>query len=232
LLVKFTKGDKKMGRTSRYSKGFLNNAFGQQFPPGMTPTGKPGEFYIEGVGVRVFADIRQDMIWDRVGGSIGTAITAGETHVFFRDTSGKSRYETSMRQQSSLPEGQEALIYRIGAMPDLNEIVEDQRLMIAGGLVSFVLDDNNTVKEGPMWTFPCAWGVYGNQMTTDSTTDQGALSNGVPSAGANPRLMIPHYLSNKRTFRGDIVYKEAVTIAASDAYLWMLLDALITRPVY
>lgn len=222
-----------MGRTSsKYRRGFLNQAFGNQFPPGMTPTPKPGQFYIEGVGIREFSDIRQDMIWDRCGGSIGATITAGEQHVFFRDSTGKSRYETSMRQQSSLPEGQEALIYRIGAMPDLNEIVEDQRLMIAGGLVAFVLDDNNTVKEGPMCTFPCAWGVYGNQMTTESTSEQGALSNGVPSAGANLRLMIPHYLSNKRTFRGDITYHEEVTITASDAYLWMLLDALITRPVY
>jgi len=215
----------------RYTPNFLGRAFGQQFPPGITPTGNPGEFYIEGVGVRTFADMRQDMIWDRVGGSIGTAIAAGDDFVFFRDTQDKSRYETSMRQQSTLPLGQEGLIYRIGAMPDIMETAEDQQLMIQGGFVDFVLDDNNIVKSGPMWTFPCAYGTYGNIMTTEATETPGCITNGVPSAGANPRLMLPHYLSNGRSFRADITYYEAVTITAADAYLWVLLDALITRPV-
>lgn len=215
----------------RYTPNFLGRALGQQFPPGITPTGNPGEFYIEGVGVRVFADMRQDMIWDRVGGSIGTAIAAGDEFIFFRDTQDKNRYETSMRQQSSLPLGQEGLIYAINAMPDVNEIVEDQKLMIGGGFGKFVLDDNNEVKSGPLWTFPSRYGIYGNQMTTEATSEQGVVTNGVPSAGANPRLMLPHYLSNGRSFRFDITYYEAVTITATDAYLWVLLDALITRPV-
>lgn len=215
----------------RYTPKFLGRAFGQQFPPGITPTGNPGEFYIEGVGVRTFADMRQDMIWDRVGGDIGTDIAAGDEFVFFRDTQDKTRYEMSMRQQSSLPLGQEGLIYRINAMPDIGEIVADQRLMIAGGFGKFVLDDNNEVKSGPLWTFPSAYGVYGNEMTTNTAVDIGIVSNGVPSAGANPRLMLPHYLHNGRSFRMDITYYEAVAITATDAYLWVLLDALITRPV-
>ena len=215
----------------RYTPGFLGNAFGQQYPPGIRPTGNPGEFYIEGVGVRVFADMRQDMIWDRVGGSIGTTIAAGDDMVFFRDTQSKSKFATSMRQQSSLPQGQEALVYRINAMPDLMEIVEDKRLLIAGGFGDFVLDDNNIVKTGPIWTFPSAYGEYGQIMATDTTVTEGTLANGVASASANPKLMLPHYLSNGRSFRFDWTYYEEVTIAASDALLWVLLDALITRPI-
>lgn len=215
----------------RYSPQFLGNAFGQQYPPGIRPTGNPGEFYIEGVGVRVFADMRQDMIWDRCGGDIGTAISAGDQEVFFRDTQDKNKYETSMRQQSSLPQGQEALIYGINAMPDIMEIVEDQKLLIAGGFGDFVLDDNNIVKSGPTFTFPSRYGTYGQIMTTDSTVHEGNITNGVPSAGANPKLMLPHYLSNGRSFRFDWTYYEDVTIVATDAYLWVLLDALITRPI-
>ena len=74
---------------ANYSPQFMAG-LAQAFPPGVSATGKPGELFIEGVGVRKFADMRQDVIYDRVL-LTPASIPAGTSFVYYRDIQGKTR---------------------------------------------------------------------------------------------------------------------------------------------
>ena len=211
-----------------YSPQFMQR-FGQVFPPGISATGKPGELFIEGVGVKKFADMRQDILYDRVL-LTPAAIPAGTEFVWFRDIQGKTRQSTNISQSARLPEGQEAVVYRISVMPQCDADEADIRLILAGAYGEFVLDDDNRVKSGPIVTFPSAYGHYGNEQTTTNLATVGVMSNGVPSAGANPRLMIPIYLATGRTFRFSMWYFTLVTLSAT-VQCYVILDVLMTRPL-
>lgn len=218
------------GNVKPYSADFMA-ALGQQMPPGVVATGKPGEFMIQGVGIRKFADMRQDTLYDRVEllAAAGT-IAAGTSFVFFRDIQGKTRLATNMTQSQVLPEGQEAIIYRINVMALAETPPEDMELFLSYGYGEFVLDDDLRAKSGPIVTFPSAYGAYGNIMTTNTTVVDGTLANGVPSPGAQPRLMLPLYIAEKRTFRYNITFFEAVTLSAG-LQVYVMLDVLQTRPL-
>jgi len=199
-----------------------------QVIPGLQTTGKPGEIYIPGVGVRKFADIRQDWIYDRV--AHGAAIAAGDIYVYFRDTQNKNEQDTSMSQQSRLPEGTEAVVFRVNIMPQADEAYDDHRLIIGGATGKFILDENNVVMQGPCACFGSAYGLYGAEQTTQNLTSVGVINNGVPSPGAQPRMVIPQYISMNRTFRFEIVYRTLVTLSAA-TFVYVILDVLITRPL-
>lgn len=215
-------------KSNRYSPQFMAS-LAQAFPPGVSATGKPGELFIEGVGVRKFADMRQDIIYDRVL-LTPAAIPAGTSFVFFRDIQGKTRQDTNMSQSSRLPEGQEAIVYRINVMPQADIDEADVRLVLAEAYHEMVLDDDNRVKSGPVVTFPSAYGQYGNEQTTTNLNTVGVMSNGIPSAGANPRLLIPIYLSEGRTFRSNLNFYTLTTLSAT-ANCYVILDVLMTRPL-
>jgi len=215
-------------KSSNYSPQFMAG-LAQAFPPGVSATGKPGELFIEGVGVRKFADMRQDIIYDRVL-LTPAAIPAGTSFVYYRDIQNKTRQDTNMSQSSRLPEGQEAIVYRINVMPQADVDEADVRLIIAQGYFELVLDDDNRVKSGPVPVFPSAYGLYGNEQTTTNLATVGVFSNGIPSAGANPRLLIPIYLSEGRTFRGNLNYYTLTTLSGT-ASVYVILDVLMTRPL-
>ena len=217
-----------MNNPNNYSPQFMAG-LAQAFPPGVSATGKPGELFIEGVGVRKFADMRQDIIYDRVQ-LTPAAIPAGTSFVFFRDIQGKTRQDTNMSQSSRLPDGQEAIVYRINVMPQNDMDEANVRLVLAQGYHEFVLDDDNRVKSGPVVTFPSAYGQYGNEQTTTNLATVGVISNGIPSAGANPRLLIPVYLSEGRTFRSNMNFYALTTLGAT-GYCYVILDVLMTRPL-
>lgn len=210
-----------------YSARFMQS-LGQVLPPGMTSTGKPGEFNIEGVGIRKFADMRQGVIYDQV--SLGASITAGTEYVWFRDTANKNKFQTNMTMQSMLPAGNEAVVYRLNIMPDLQAIPEDIEKIISRGYGAFVMDDDNTRMEGPVPIFGSAYGMYGQMMTTANDSVEGVVSNGVPSPGAQPRRMIPDYIAEGRTFRFSMWFFEAVTLTEA-VNCWVILDVLKTRPL-
>lgn len=213
----------------QYTPGFLGSVFGQELPPGMSYTGKPGEYFIEGVGVRKFADLRQDVLYDRVLVT-PASIPAGAEFVYFRDIAGKTRLSTNMSQASVLPKGQEAVVYRINFMPCPEMTEADLGLIESYGYGEFVLDDDNIKRSGPITTFPSAYGMYGNTQTTVNASTVSVVSNGVPSPGANPRLLIPIYISEGRTFRFNVKFFEATVMAAA-WYCFVILDVLIMRPV-
>ncbi len=213
---------------ANYSPQFMAG-LAQAFPPGVSATGKPGELFIEGVGVRKFADMRQDVIYDRVL-LTPASIPAGTSFVYYRDIQGKTRQDTNMSQSSRLPEGQEAIVYRINVMPQADVDEADVRLILAEGYHEFVLDDDNRVRSGPVVTFPSAYGQYGNEQTTTNLATVGVISNGIPSAGANPRLLIPIYLSEGRTFRANLNFFTATVLSAT-SYCYVILDVLMTRPL-
>jgi len=218
------------GQVKPYSADFMK-ALGQQMPPGVVATGKPGEFMIQGVGLRKFADMRQDVLYDRVELLAAPGpIAAGTEFVFFRDIQGKTRLETNMTQSQVLPEGQEAIIYRINVMALPETPPEDMELFLSYGYGEFVLDDDLRARSGPLVTFASAYGAYGNIMTTNTTVVDGTLANGVPSAGAQPRLMLPLYIAEKRTFRFSIIFYEAITLSAG-LLVYVMLDVLQTRPL-
>lgn len=214
-------------RANPYSPALMQS-LGQVLPPGVTATGKPGELHIEGVGIRKFADMRQGVIYDQV--TLVTSITAGTEYVWFRDLAGKNKFQTNMTQQAALPQGNEAIVYRINVMPDVKAIPADIEKVIAGGYGAFVMDDDNTRKEGPLPIFASAYGLYGNMMTTVNDSVEGVVSNGVPSPGAQPRLMIPEYIAEGRTFRFSMWFFTAVTLS-EDMLCWVILDVLKTRPL-
>jgi len=206
----------------------LMAGLGQVLPPGVTATGKPGELHIEGVGVRKFADMRQGVIYDQV--EIEASIAAGTEYVWFRDLAGKNKYQTNMTQQAALPQGNEAIVYRINVMPALDAIPEDIEAILANSYGVFVMDDDNTRKEGPVPIFGSAYGLYGNMMTTKNDLVEGVVSNGVPSPGAQPRLMIPEYIAEGRTFRFSMWFYTLTTLTAA-VNCWVILDVLKTRPL-
>lgn len=213
------------------SANFMQQALGQVLPPGVVATGKPGELYIEGVGVRKFADMRQDVLYDRVTFTRTTGvISAGSRFVFFRDIQGKTRLETNMSQASRLPEGQEAIVYRINFLPIPDTTPADMKTMMSYAYGEMLLDEDNRVKSGPALTFGSAHGLYGNMQTTANDTTVGLITNGVPSPGANPRLMLPIYIAEGRTFRYDAVFYVATTLTA-DPIVYVTLDVLIARPL-
>jgi len=215
-------------RGGQYSAAFMST-LGQVFPPGISPTGKPGELFIEGVGVRKFADMRQDVIYDRVQ-ITPAAIPAGTDFVYFRDIQGKTRQDTNMSQSSRLPEGQEAIVYRMNVMPQADMDEADIRLFCAGAYAEAIMDDDLRIKSGPVVTFPSAYGTYGNEQTTTNLATVGVITNGVPSPGANPRMMIPVYLAENRTFRFDIKFYTLVTLSAT-GYVYVIYDVLQVRPL-
>ena len=202
----------------------------QQFPPGITATGRPGEIHIEGVGLRKVADMRQDRIWDRV--TIPATNAAGTELVWYRDITGKTRLETSMTQQAKLPEGQEAIVFSVNFILNPMTPPNDVAQILRYGYGELVLDDDNRIMSGPIIFFPQKYGPYGNIMTTNTAVDEGLLTNGVPSPGANPRLMMPIYISENRTFRFTLRFYEAcnlISVAATNA--WVSMDVLISRPM-
>lgn len=217
------------GNPQLYSPQFMA-ALAQQLPPGITATGKPGELNIEGVGVRKFADMRQDRLYDRV--QIPAANAAGTELVWFRDIQGKTRLETNMTQSSKLPEGQQAVVYSIAFIVRDDCPPKDKAEIYATGYGEMVLDDDNRVSSGPLIFFPQKYGMYGNIMTTKNDSDEGVVTNGIPSPGANPRMMIPLYLSENRTFRFTLHFYEACDLpTAAATYAWVALDCLISRPM-
>jgi len=205
-------------------------ALAQQLPPGITATGKPGELNIEGVGVRKFADMRQDVIYDRV--QIPATNAAGTELTWFRDIQGKTRLQTNMTQSAKLPEGQQAVIYGINFVLAPNTPPLDAETILSLGYGEFVLDDDNRVTSGPLLIFPQRYGMYGNIMTTANDAQEGVVSNGIPSAGANPRMMIPLYISENRTFRFMVRFYEACNPpSAATNEAWVILSCLMSRPL-
>ena len=202
----------------------------QQFPPGITATGRPGEIHIEGVGLRKVADMRQDRIWDRV--AIPATNTAGSELVWFRDIAGKTRLETSMTQQAKLPEGQEAIVFSVNFILNPTTAPNDVTEILRRGYGELVLDDDNRIMSGPIIFFPQKYGPYGNIMTTNTAVDEGLVTNGVPSPGANPRLMMPIYISENRTFRWTLRFYETCNLPSTVATsAWVSMDVLISRPM-
>ena len=217
-------------RQKPYSPAFMA-ALGQVLPPGVQATGKPGELFIEGVGVRKFADMRQDVLYDRVTFTREAGdLPKGSRFVFFRDIQNKTRLETNMSQSGRLPTDQEAVVYRINLLPLPETDPDDMKLLMSYMYGEMVLDEDNKVRSGPALIFPSAHGLYGGIQTTKTDETVGNLSNGVPSTGANPRLMLPIFLGDGRTFRYDVVFYEAVTLSA-DPICYVILDCLIARPL-
>ena len=79
-------------RERYYSPQFMQS-LGQMLPPGVTATGRPGELMIEGVGVKKFGDMRQDVIYDRV--QVPAANPKGTELIWFRDIQNKTRLDTT-----------------------------------------------------------------------------------------------------------------------------------------
>ncbi len=217
------------GNPQFYSPQFMS-ALAQQLPPGITATGKPGELNIEGVGVRKFADMRQDFIYDRV--QIAATNAAGTELWFFRDIQNKTRLETNMSQSARLPEGQQAVVYGVNFVLEPHTPPLDAEEILTLGYGEFILDDDNRVMSGPILVFPQRYGMYGNIMTTANDSQEGVVTNGIPSPGANPRLMIPLYISENRTFRFALRFYEACNLpSAAATAAWVMLSCLVSRPL-
>ena len=219
-----------MGSHQLYSPQFMA-ALAQQLPAGVQSTGKPGELYIEGVGIRKFADLREDPIYDRV--QIPASNAVGSELVWFRDIQGKNKLETNMTDSSKLPQGQQAVVIRINFVIRPDCPPEDVAEILSTAECEFVLDDNNVVNAGPVLIFPQAYGMSGHMMTTKNDTTMGVVTSGIPSPGANPRKMIPVYLAEGRTFRFTLHFYEACDLPSTAAtHAWVILDCLRSRPVY
>ena len=185
---------------------------------------------IEGVGVKKFGDMRQDVIYDRV--QIPAANPKGTELVWFRDIQSKTRLDTNMSLSSKLPENQEALVYRINFMIQADCPPKDVQKVAALAYGEMVLDDDNRVMSGPIAIFASSKGLYGNIMTTANNAQEGVVSMGVPSPGAIPRLMLPIYISENRTFRFNVHFYEVCDLPSGSAtYAWVILDSLVTRPL-
>lgn len=217
-----------------YNPRYSMAAFGQL--PGITPTGVPGEFFIEGVGKRKFSEMREWCTHDQVI----TATTAGvfpvgTQMVFFRDIQGKTPRQTNMTQSGRLAQGYEMMVYRINVIPSPLLPARDALALLDEANAEFVLDEDKKVKAGPMYIFGSAHGPYGVYTIDGSpgAVHTGLISNGVPSPGANPGLKLPIYVSEGRTFRFNLDVFTAITFPEGSANIKVdvLLDNLLTRPL-
>lgn len=207
-------------------------ALAQAMGPGVRWTGRPGRYHIEGVGEREFVDVRYDHIYDRV--QIPAANAKGDELVWFRDVQGKSPLETSMRQMAKLPEGQEAVVLDICFMIRDDCPPKDKAEIYSTGFGKLVFDDDNTRIKGPITLFPQRYGMYGNIMTTKTDSDEGVVTNGIPSPGANPWIpaQLRPYISVNRTFMFHLHFYEACDLPSEAAtYAWVIMPAIMARPV-
>lgn len=188
---------------------------------------QPGQFVLPTGQEINLVDWRNGSVYDRV--SLGTAITAGQEFVYFRDIQNKNYVDTNLTTPNRLPNDWEQIVWKIGVTIDQDVVNADMLLLMRGGYLEFKIAQT-MYAQGPIWMFPSGFGIYGAYATTATATTLQANANGAPSPAGVPRLDIPLYITKNVDFQGIIKYYSAETLSAA-TLVYMVLDGWIKRPV-
>lgn len=159
--------------------------------------GRPGEYYNEITGETLkITELREGDIYDSILLPAGL-IAAGTQFTFFQNLVNKTILDTNMPTPQRLAAGTEMLVTRFGIMPQSvvgNTFVTPSTTKQVLECTLFELQINRkTVAQGPSIMFPPGYGIYGNSVETN----QGIVSNGMPSSAATQNLKRPELLNDK-----------------------------------
>jgi len=157
--------------------------------------GEPGKFYNALTGkVIMIIEWREDDKYDTTYLGAG-AVAAGTTRNFFRDLQNKERIDTNFTTPRRLPAGEEMILDRIGvkvpmAFGNVLSPPADHKRLLENAYLTFQINRKD-VAEGPLTKFPPGYGLAGNTVETN----QGIVSNGVPSTAAAAKLIREQYIT-------------------------------------
>ncbi len=201
---------------------------------GIVPGPKPGTIFIPGMGMQMITDWREDNIYDME--TLPAAIPAGTTFTFFRNLAiagvPKTLLQTNMVTPSQLPSGQRAIVYGIHFMNALGTGHDDALRVYGNSYGVFITGNTKNEKEGPLWMFPCPYGLTGyiamdgNAAVREAVT----INNGVPSPASIGALQVTVDLVDELTFQATVRFDNAVTLDVP-VNLYCILRAYIQVPV-
>ena len=205
---------------------------------------QPGMVYIK--ALNMWVDMKswtQEPIFDTE--IIVSPITAGDTYIFFRNSSfptgvRKDLRHTNMVSQQQLPSGWHATIYQMSvkilfvetaAGSGLFTTPEDALRLYYQGVAAFITGNQKTEKECPLIFWPSPLGLTGNvERTGPGFTTFGTVNNGIPSLSATVPLDLPIELSNELTFEGRITFPGPVTLD-NDTQIQFTLHTYMSKPL-
>jgi len=211
---------------------------------------EPGEVYVRGVGFIRVETWDDGMIFDTIyiRPTSGTTLAGGTRYIFFQDLlrpqavvsawggeNLKPASETNMTTPGQLPSGWELIVLDIGVHIPADISRTDANAILKYGYLEFKLDGSSVRMSGPLTRFASGYGIWGtaNVASTSGSVNVGIYQNGLPSIAGKPLLSLPIYITDKRTFRAELVFEEDITLSASDVIIpvTMYLAGLLKAPV-
>jgi hypothetical protein len=157
---------------------------------------QPGRLYIPATGSVVQQD--QNYEGDFYDTVEFTSFAVGQAKLPFKDQTGKDLQFTNLTQTKRIPSYAKLKLMRVGVHVRQWDITarpspEDVICLYEMGFMRLTLGQTNLIAEGPLLTFASGLGVTGVSTANNFT----ALSNGVPSQAAAPRLREESDISDK-----------------------------------
>ena len=204
---------------------------------------QPGRLFIPSTGSVVQQDQQYEGdIFDTVE---FTALTAGLKKNVFKDQTNKTAQFTNLNQSKRIPSYSKLKLQRIGVHVRQWSISDrpsekDVLALYEMAFLRFTLGSTNLIAEGPLLTFQSGLGLTGISNANDFT----ALSNGIASQAAAPRLREESDISDKIDLNcvieiGDNMAWSATTqptivgnkAGVSTVHASVFMHGIITRPL-
>lgn len=200
----------------------------------IVPGAEPGTIWVPGVGMQRITDWRVGIIYDLE--QLPLVIAAGQEFRFFRNLAiagvDKTLVQTNIVTPSQLPSGHRAIVYGIHLMCGLNTVHDDVKTIMSTGYFELVTGNTKTEAQGPVWNFPCPYGLSGyvSQDGLALPRELSTINNGIPSPSSIGKLEIPIDLINELTFQGTLRFYAAQNLTAI-TNVYVILRAYIQTPV-
>lgn len=163
---------------------------------------KNGLLHVAGQTFKL-TETREGDRYDSVDQASGL-MTAGTELVLFRDLANKNTQDTSFKTARRVPQGEEFVISRIGAVLAQTHggtmVSDDDIIKLAYAGVLEIKVNTRIVWDAPIVFSPAGYGVTG--MT--NRTDTGVVTNGVASYAASPNLLVPQVVTGNDDIDGRI----------------------------
>jgi hypothetical protein len=181
---------------------------------------RPGQFIDRASNaVLVLTQKREDDLFDTVDFPAG-AVAAGTTREVFATQQGvggalKGRQHTNLNTPRKIPGRNKMVLFRVAAhvcqaTGNVNSNANDALKIGADSSFTFRLNDK-LVREGALVTYPSGWGMTGNLVS--ATAEIHALTIGVASAPAAPKLRTPQPLNDEDSLVGTMAFDNNAWIA-------------------
>lgn len=181
---------------------------------------RPGQFIDRDTkSVLVLTQKREDDLFDTVDFAAG-AIAAGTTREVFATQAGtggnlKGRQHTNLDTPRKIPGRNKMVLNRVAAhvrQTTGNTLSQIPDALKLSDCASFTFRINDKlVRQGALIQYPSGWGVTGNGAS--ATAEWHALTIGVASAPAAPKLRTPQPLNDEDTLNGQMVFDNTAWLA-------------------